>query len=52
VVQSDRLDNVAARYLGDPTQFWRICDTNYVFSPSELTDTVGRVITIALPKFG
>lgn len=24
VSQGDRLDNITARYLGDPEQFWRI----------------------------
>jgi hypothetical protein len=24
VVSGDRLDNIAAQYLGDPEQFWRI----------------------------
>ena len=26
VLQGDRLDLIAARHLGDPTLFWRICD--------------------------
>jgi len=50
VTQGDRLDNITARYLGDPTQFWRICDANNVLQPNELTDKVGNVIRIALPK--
>ena len=49
VVQGDRLDNLAARYLGDPEQFWRICDTNNVLRPEELTDEIGRTIEIGLP---
>jgi nucleoid-associated protein YgaU len=49
VVQGDRLDNLAARYLGDPEQFWRICDANNVLRPEELTEEVGRVIEIGLP---
>lgn len=48
VIQGDRLDNITARYLGDPTQFWRLCDTNNVLNPDEL-ETVGRTIKIALP---
>ena len=36
--QGDRLDNIAARYLGDPEQFWRICDANGAMRPDELTD--------------
>lgn len=27
-VQGDRLDNLAARYLQDPTLFWKLCDAN------------------------
>lgn len=50
VVQGDRLDNITTRYLGDPTQFWRVCDANDVLQPTELTDQIGSVITIALPK--
>jgi hypothetical protein len=50
VTQGERLDNITARYLGDSTQFWRICDTNIIMKPTELTDEIGRVITIALPQ--
>jgi hypothetical protein len=51
VTQGDRLDNMTARYLGDPTQFWQVCDANNVMRPDELTETVGRIIKIALPGF-
>jgi hypothetical protein len=27
-VQGDRLDLLAARYLQDPTLFWKLCDAN------------------------
>ncbi|WP_321416901.1 hypothetical protein [uncultured Desulfobacter sp.] len=50
VVQGDRLDNLAATYIGDPEQFWRICDANGVLRPDELTETVGRRIRITLPQ--
>jgi hypothetical protein len=46
--QGERLDNITARYLDDPTQFWRVCDSNRVLQPAEL-EHVGRVIEIALP---
>jgi hypothetical protein len=49
VLQGDRLDNITAKYLGDPTQFWRVCDANEVFDPNELTDEIGRRIRIAMP---
>ena len=50
VVQGDRLDNVTARYLGDPEQFWRICDANAAMRPDELTETPGRRLRITLPE--
>jgi hypothetical protein len=52
VRQGDRLDNVTALYLNDPTRFWTLCDTNVVLRPSELTDTLGSTIDIALQLFG
>jgi hypothetical protein len=50
VTQSDRLDNLAAHYLGDPEQFWRICDANGAIRPDELTEIVGQKIRITLPE--
>jgi len=50
VTQEERLDNITARYLGDPRQFWRVCDANYVLRPDELTDTIGNVIAITMPQ--
>jgi len=50
VVEGDRLDNITARYLGDPEQFWRICDANGAVHPEELTETVGRRLRITLPE--
>ena len=50
VSRGDRLDNITARYLGDPEQFWRVCDANNVLRPNDLTDDVGRAIKIALPE--
>lgn len=49
VTQGDRLDNLAARYVGDPEQFWRICDANDAMRPEELVEEVGRAIKIGLP---
>ena len=50
VADSDRLDNLTARYIGDPEQFWRLCDANNALHPKELTETAGRVIRITLPQ--
>jgi len=49
VVEGDRLDNLSAKYLSDPEQFWRICDANLAMRPNELTGTPGVKIRIALP---
>ena len=49
VTQGDRLDNITARYLGDPTQFWRVCDANGILHPLELEE-IGRLVRIALPN--
>ena len=50
VVEGDRLDNLAAKYLGDPEQFWRLCDANGAINPDELTETVGSKVRITLPE--
>jgi hypothetical protein len=50
VTEGERLDNITARYLGDPEQFWRVCDANNAMRPEELTETVGRQIRITLPE--
>jgi hypothetical protein len=50
VAQSERLDNITAHYLGDPEQFWRICDANSAMRPDELTETIGRRLRITLPE--
>ena len=50
VVSGDRLDNLAARYLGDPQQYWRICDANRAMRPDTLTETVGSLLRITLPQ--
>jgi hypothetical protein len=41
--QGERLDNVAARYLGDATTFWRLCDANDAVVPDALAarDLIG-----------
>jgi hypothetical protein len=48
VGQRERLDHLAARNLGDPTQYWRICDANNVLRPGELVEPPGRRIDLPL----
>ena len=50
VIDGDRVDLLAARFLGDPEQFWRICDANGAMRPDELTETPGDVVRITLPE--
>jgi len=49
-LQGERLDLIAAQYLGDPELFWRICDANSAVDPDELTAVVGRKLRITLPQ--
>ena len=51
VAEGDRLDLITARTLGDPEQFWRICDANNAMSPSDLTAETGRVLRVPVPQF-
>jgi hypothetical protein len=52
VEEGDRLDNVTAKYLGDPEQFWQLCDVNDAMQPDELTEEIGRRLKIAMPTGG
>ena len=48
--QGDRIDQLSAKILGDPLQFWRIADVNDALNPFDLTVEVGR--PFRLPKLG
>ncbi len=50
VKQGDRLDLIAATYLGDPLIFWLICDANGAMSPNDLLATPGKVLAITMPQ--
>jgi nucleoid-associated protein YgaU len=50
VTQGERLDNIAAKFLGDPELFWRIADANGAIRPEDLVQTVGTVLKITLPQ--
>jgi hypothetical protein len=45
-VAGDRLDLIAARYLGDATFFWRLCDANDALAP----DALAARPLIGIPK--
>jgi hypothetical protein len=50
VRQGDRLDLLAATYLGDPLMFWLLCDANGAVRPNELVETPGTVLNITTPQ--
>ncbi|MCK9495118.1 MAG: LysM domain-containing protein [Dehalococcoidia bacterium] len=49
VQQGDRIDRLAAHYLGDPERYWQIADANAAMDPADLTATPGDQISITLP---
>jgi hypothetical protein len=49
VADGERLDVIAAILLGDPTQFWRLCDANLAMRPEELEEP-DRVLRVTLPE--
>jgi hypothetical protein len=50
VRQGDRLDLLAAKYLGDPLIFWLICDANGAIRPDDLVQTPGTTLNITMPQ--
>ncbi|HET8683139.1 MAG TPA: LysM domain-containing protein [Micromonosporaceae bacterium] len=50
VVEGDRLDLIAARYLADAQLWWRIADANPSTDPGELAARIGRRLRIAAPE--
>lgn len=52
VERGDRPDLVAFRALGDPEQFWRLCDLNLARRPVDLTSPPGRFVAIPAPEGG
>lgn len=49
IQDGDRIDRLAAQYLGDPLAYWRLCDANGALQPEELTGTPGSTISIPTP---
>jgi hypothetical protein len=50
VAEGDRLDLISARAYGTPDALWRICDANDCMNPSELTEEVGALLIVPLPR--
>ena len=49
VTEGERIDTVAAEFLGDPEQSWRVCDANGAMQPEELA-APGTRLRITLPE--
>jgi hypothetical protein len=49
VADGERLDLIAATYLSDPLQWWRIADANRALNPEDLIE-IGRRLRITLPE--
>jgi len=48
VQPGERLDHLAARYAGDPAQFWRLCEATDALRPAGL-ELPGTRLPIAAP---
>jgi hypothetical protein len=49
VKSGDRLDLIAAKYLGDPLMAWLICDANGAVNPTDL-EVAGTQLNITTPQ--
>jgi hypothetical protein len=49
VTEGERIDHLAAQYLGDAEMFWLIADANLAFDPADLTALPGHRVRITLP---
>jgi hypothetical protein len=50
VKESDRLDLIAQRTLGDSEQFWRVADANNAMNPFELVEKTGSILRAPIPQ--
>ena len=50
LTDGDRLDQLAARMIGDPEQFWRIADANNAMNPFDLADEAGKKLRVPIPQ--
>lgn len=52
VEQGERPDLLAFRLIGDPEQFWRLCDLNLIRRPVDLTAESGTAVAVPSPEGG
>jgi hypothetical protein len=46
----ERIDTIAARVIGDPEAYWRLCDANRAMRPEDLAGPPGRRLRVTLPE--
>lgn len=50
VAEGERLDQLAARHLGDSQQWWRLADANCAMAPEALVAQPGATLLLTLPQ--
>lgn len=50
VEEGQRLDQITHRTLGDPEQYWRLCDANDAMHPADLVARPGQKIRLPIPQ--
>jgi hypothetical protein len=50
VGQGERLDVLTARALGDPEQYWRVCDANNAMYPPDLVAAPQQRLRVPVPQ--
>ncbi|MGI0493691.1 LysM domain-containing protein [Alkalinema pantanalense CENA528] len=48
--EGDRLDLITHDALGDPEQFWQVCDANNAMNPEDLLADPNRRLRIPIPQ--
>lgn len=51
IADGERLDQITARILGDPEQFWRICDANNAMNVNDLIAEPDRRLRVPTMQF-
>jgi isochorismate synthase EntC len=51
LIPNERIDHLAARTVGDPLQFWQLCDANGAMHPTQLFEAAQGQIVIPQPQF-
>lgn len=50
VAPAERLDLIASQTLGDPEQYWRLCDCNNAMNPFDLIEDLEHQLKVPAPQ--